>query len=389
MNWFINPYGIFHSPEINGFNKLKTEINTQTRLAKAHQVVTYQPQTIILGSSRADLGFDPDNSDWEYQPVYNLGFNGAQVYEMYRYLQHTQNTTHLKSVFLCLDFFLPDNTQQTQPDFDEGRLSVNSNGTSNHFYYLHDMVNTLLSFDVIKSSINTVLKQSDATTFNIDNGLREETGKNYNYRQMFNAYEKQYLGNDFPGALGSNVMTTQKYDDNDFYYFRQMLKTMYEYYIQSTIIIPPYHARFKELIYVSGRWSQWEDWKRCLVEINEQEAALANKQPFPIWDFSSYNAITSESVPAINDTNTQMQWFWDGVHFKKELGDLILDKVFNKESANIELPENFGVSLNSANIENYLAQLRLERDEYSETHPEDIMEIQAEKDFVDNLNRAK
>ena len=219
MNWFINPYGIFRSPEINGFNKLKPEINTQTRLAKAHQVVTYQPQTIILGSSRADLGFDPDNSDWAYQPVYNLGFNGAQVYEMYRYLQHTQNTTDLKSVFLCLDFFLPDNTQQTQPDFDEGRLSVNSDGTSNHFYYLHDMINTLLSFDVIKSSVNTVLQQSNATTFNIDNGLREETEKNYNYRQMFNAYEKQYLGNDFPGALGSNVMTTQKYDDNDFYYF--------------------------------------------------------------------------------------------------------------------------------------------------------------------------
>src|SRR4030042_578707 len=58
FNWFVNPYGIYDSPGIEGFNKLKPELTTHLRMTKAYAVRRIKPSAICLGTSRAEVGID-------------------------------------------------------------------------------------------------------------------------------------------------------------------------------------------------------------------------------------------------------------------------------------------------------------------------------------------
>lgn len=112
-----------------------------------------------------------------------------------------------------------------------------------------------------------------------------------------------------------------------------------------------------------------------MVKVNEEEAALAGKAPFPLWDFSGFNSLTTEEVPALGDTETRMKWYWESSHYKKELGDLVLDRVLDYSSPNRKVPADFGVLLDSKMLEAHLNQVRIDRDVWRKSHPEDVKEI--------------
>ena len=113
-----------------------------------------------------------------------------------------------------------------------------------------------------------------------------------------------------------------------------------------------------------------------MVTINEEEALHAGKTPFPLWDFSMYNDFTTEAVPAMADTQSIMHWWLESAHFKKELGDLILDMIFNYHRSGRSMPDDFGVLLNIENIDSHLQKIRIDRQQYRNSHPGDIAEIE-------------
>jgi hypothetical protein len=65
-----------------------------------------------------------------------------------------------------------------------------------------------------------------------------------------------------------------------------------------------------ELFRATGLWNAFEDWKRKVTQIaNEEAAASGAAQPFPLWDFSGYNPATIEDVPAPGDLKSEMWWY--------------------------------------------------------------------------------
>lgn len=106
-----------------------------------------------------------------------------------------------------------------------------------------------------------------------------------------------------------------------------------------------------------------------IMRFKEFIPQLAGKTPFPVWDFGVYNYIIEEEVPSIDDENAKIRWYWDASHYSKEVGDLILDKIFGMTSDDDNIPDNFGVLLTSENIEQHLQQVRQDRDLYRKTHP--------------------
>jgi hypothetical protein len=56
-----------------------------------------------------------------------------------------------------------------------------------------------------------------------------------------------------------------------------------------------------------------------------------------------------------------MRWYWESSHYKKELGDLVLDRVFGYAHPGRTVNEDFGVRLSSGNIEPHLERIRDER----------------------------
>ena len=70
-----------------------------------------------------------------------------------------------------------------------------------------------------------------------------------------------------------------------------------------------------------------------------------------------------------------MRWFRDIGHYSKNLGDLIQDRIFNFHQTGRMVPEDFGIQINSKNIDRHQkAQKSLQRT-YMKTYQEEIKEL--------------
>lgn len=384
FNWLVDPYGIYGSPKIEGFNALKPEEITHTLMTKAYFVRRIKPEAIILGTSAAEWGNDPDHEGWSYQPVYNLGLPGVNIYTILRYLQHANDVQPLKQIVLGLDFDSFNIHILNTDAATEARLSVSYDGKENSFLgSLNEIIATLFSFDALVSSFNTLSQEKDALRLN-DNGMyeiAEQDPANLNGYHGINSYHGIFLYEEGTYAKDSSwrndfQFENAKSDVPPFTYYREILQIVYSDGIDLRIFISPSHARLRELFANFGLWPSIEEWKHILVTINEEEARNYGKKPFPLWDFSGYDEFTTEAVPVENDTQTMMRWWIDPRHYKKELGDLILDRVFGYNDPGHFVPDDFGVLLNSGNIDSILQKIRTDRQNYRDTHPEDVAEIE-------------
>lgn len=386
FNWFIDPFGVFGAIQIEDFNTLKPDFSEHVRLGKAATVSRLAPEAIVLGSSRAEQAYDTEHPGWKPQarPRYNLGLSAANMYEVLRYFQHAHGTQPLEQSVLGLDFFVFNVYRENKPDFNDARLAVSLDGKNNFLTLRSDFFPVLLSNDAWNASLRTIRVQ-DANSINtpyLSNGLRGWQDKSERILEK-GGHRKAFLANERLFASTLYLPAPQyKYDfinsetgESTWDYYRLLLSTAYQDNVDLILVINPSHARQWELIRALGLWDEFETWKRELVRINEQEAARYSRSPFPLWDFSGYNSITTEKVPVLEDKKTSMKWYYESSHFTKELGDLVLDKVFNHQEPGRNVPDDFGVLLTSETIKRHLVQVRREQQQYRDTHSEDVQEI--------------
>lgn len=380
FNWLVNPYYIFNSPSIEGFNALKPYFGSHLQMAKAISVRKIKPSAICLGTSRAVVGIDPSHPGWSYTPVYNLGIIGANIYEMTRYLQHANALQPLKQVVVMLDFLSFNIYRENRSDFDEARLAVRYDGQKNPLFMVNnEIVASLVSVDTLFESIKTINHQVENGFEYLENGMRIgllPSMKGGHHAYFLRTAESYITDSYLPNPYRQFQFTNPKTGRSSFDYYRKIVQIAYQDDIDLHIAISPSHVLQWENLAVIGLWPKFEKWKRALVEINEEEALHAGKSPFPLWDFSVYNKFTIEAVPPLGDTETKMQWYWDSSHYKKELGNLMLNRIFNYQEGEGASYSNFGVLLTSENINEHIRKIRTDRQNYHNTHADDITEIE-------------
>jgi hypothetical protein len=102
---------------------------------------------------------------------------------------------------------------------------------------------------------------------------------------------------------------------------------IYPYHAQ--ILAYPYHAQILALFEESGLWPAFEAWKRQLTGM---VAALRQDHPtarLELFDFSGYSALHCERIPAKADRLADTRWYWEGGHFKKALGERVLERLLS------------------------------------------------------------
>jgi hypothetical protein len=157
---------------------------------------------------------------------------------------------------------------------------------------------------------------------------------------------------------------------------RDILRLAYTRHKDLRIMINPLHARQEEVMYSSKVWPMWEDWKRTLVRLNEEEARRVGQAPFPIWDFSGYNVVTVEPFPSLSDEAARMRWYWESSHYRSEAGALALARIFGGNGVELRF-KDFGLLLTSSNIEGHLEKIRSDHAQWSKSNPEIVREIEA------------
>ena len=379
VNLFVDPYGIYGSPTLQGINALKVDVDQQARILKAFQVRARKPHGLIAGSSRAQLGIPADHPAWpeRARPVYNLSLYGGYLYETMRYFQHAAALGTVRDAVLAVDLWMFDRDWATRPGFDEARFLVAADGTPQAPDDL-EPIRILFVWDTFRASLrilgrqdrdDVLVQSADGTAY--WRTLKAWLDSKYSHHQQFGYMEHMFATTAWQPEQARRWDVTDPTDSTSpLQYFRTMVQTAYAQEINLKIVISPSHARIWEVLFAAGMWQTWEDWKRALLTIIEEEAARAGAAPFPLWDFSGYNTITTEDLP--RNPGLPMQWYLDGSHFNLQVGGMMLTRIFDANGAPV--PPDFGRRLTLETMDAALADIRRARAEYAVQFPDDVSE---------------
>ena len=391
FNAIIDPLAMNLVITIPGVNDYKPAAYDRMLLLKAYELRRVKPDSIILGSSRAHIGFRPGNAAWSRtaKTRYNLAFDSAKPKDMYYFLLHAQAVHPLKLVILCLDEYHPVDDSDDYPDFDENIL-MRGNSFADRVKIILTDLKILTSFDTLKCSFLTLSFQhppmspwfsSDGQRLGepffrrADGDLNRLTPRGY-----FDKYERETI----KSKIEAKESKTGQKDPRDILrpeerklkaavYIRKIVDFCRAHDIDLKILFTPAHVHELELI----DWNLLEKGKREMVKIISEDATRHPDKPaIPLFDFSGYSAITTEPLPPIG-SRQELQYYWDHSHFKTQVGDFVLNRILNADDPKNEAPADFGIDLNENNIDSVLDKLRADRIVYQRQHPQDIQRLQA------------
>lgn len=345
VNYIVDPYGIYKT---NIFLN-KPEQDKNIRLAKVVKVEEFKPVSISLGTSRTEYGYDP-NHQYFSKPSYNLAVSAASLYENRLYLEHAIKQGNLKEVILVADWRMFNDPKMTKSnDFED-------------FFNTKNIYKQLFSVDLFKSSLNTIIKQKVKSSY-LENGQRdwyfnqENIDKQGGHLKVMNKDEKDYYRNSNYKFNSNIYQDTQKSSFED---FRKILELCYKNSIKLDIIFGPSHIRQWEAYDYYQDIETWYKWKKDVILFVEKIGKEQEKNPYRIMDFSIYHELTAETVPT--NPKEKMKYHWEASHYKKELGDIVLDRLLD-----ISPYKDFGVELNSENIDFHIQNLREDRVKFIDT----------------------
>ena len=381
----IDPYGMNESLLIDKLNYVKPESATHARLSLAAVISRRAPSVVALGTSRALRGISMDHPGWagELSERYNAALMGANIYEIVRYFEHAEQTQALRQAVLGLDFFSFNAYKQNAADFDEALLLRYGDAVSIKRHI--ERLKTYVSNDTLYSSYRTV--QGNLVQWSppfLGDGRENPAGLEASIvlgggqHHAFILSAMVALTNlNFPPPYRRAALEGA-HGERPVRELGRMIDIARKKHVDLRLFISPAHARQWEALRVAGLWDEFERWKRELVLVLEQDAARhPSEVVIPLWDFSGYSSISTEPVPVAGDSTSRMKWYWESSHYRKEVGDLVLDRVFGYRDLQRTVPDDFGVLLTQRNLDGHLAEIREEGIGYRETHREDIVEIES------------
>jgi hypothetical protein len=355
VNIVVNPYDLFDFPRIRGVNVLKPAIKNHAALTKAYQVERARPVTAVLGTSRVYLGIDAASPEFpaSFRPVYNYGLPGTNMSRsLLRELREAWSTGNLRHVVAFLD--VPAFLEVDQPvhgEEDERRLRYLDNGAPNPAWReqrLHDAFLSIVTLAALTDSVRTVLAQrgrdgggdtvldlrSDGTSTDADFAAAAHAeGMNAVFAQK-DEYDlsriptfQQTLAN-WHGLMPNLGVV------------REMIRFCREHDLTLTLILGSSHADGMEIYRRAGLWPWVEQLKIDIASL----VAEARGDTVTAWDFVEYSGYTTEKLPPPGDRVTPIHWFWEPVHFKMALGEVMLRRVFSGA------PADFGAPLTSETV---------------------------------------
>jgi tetratricopeptide (TPR) repeat protein len=404
----VDPFWRFDLVNIAGFNAQRVQFATNARLGKAGVACRLRLATAIFGTSRVEVGIDPTHPALSNLPgpVYNMALAGSGLREVDLTIRHAVNASgSLKHILLGLDFLMFNANREAVVfeteviNFDPHRLILSNYDTCSRTF-IYDM-SVLLGPRALFDSFITVKNQrTEPNVVNMpaindwianydQNGLRHNfyvidklLVTAIGYRKIFGEdQERHYLKAVWRPAPEQRYCFVRE-AVNAFAIFRGILDFARRSGIDLRIFINPVHARLLLAVREGGLWPTYEDWKQKLVEVLAAEAAASGKPQFRLWDFSGFNSVTTEHVPPASDTTTVVKGFWEPSHYKKETGDVMLDRMFDYSDPMRTAPGDFGRLLTPATIDNWIMDSRVGMRNYMKTEPTEAALVKAIADDV-------
>jgi hypothetical protein len=388
INIVVDPYLLFDAPRIAGLTDRKPAAQTNDRKMKQYDAVRRPARTLVLGSSRIEIGFNPQSRAWhaEDKPVYNLGLAGSDAGTDAQYMRHViasevpGGLPHTLIIGLDFESFLfPPTSAELQneslSDQSPNSLKVIANGQPNPHRTLQtikDYAASTLSLDAFMASLSTIFYSNRGTGTTLDErGWMNESVFDEASRANGVAALFQQKNVETVNQYGSSHLALREAKDGSLYDLRaitELISIGNAINAKVILFVQPAHADRWEIFDRLGYWDDIENWKSELVElVDAEQSSGANVE---LWDFASYQPYVQESLPSDNDLDTNLSWFWEPAHYRMALGDIMIAKMRDMNS-----PVQFGMKLTRDNLSDWLQKIRADRDQYRDANPAEVARI--------------
>lgn len=371
VNYCVDPYMLFQSKRVEGFNDKKPTVANRSTLYKPYNITTIHPQTIIVGNSRPEMGINPKSACWpaENGTVYNLTFPGLSFYGQIRALFHAVATGDVQHILLGVDFadFLHKKRKinsviwpKNNSDFYK-RLLVNEQFQENKRYWstkTKDFSIALFSLDALNDSFMTLMSRSPnsaSRTFLGFNPARDyHEIIHYEGAWVLFEQKKKELENRFYNT-GLSIYDSEEWS-TELEGIKRAIQLAVKKNIQLTVFINPYHYTYLETIHNAGYWPEFEHFKSSLTDTVKKYG----NGKVALWDFALYSNYTVSPIPKKGAKTQFFHWFWEPAHYKSELGERMLMDIFGKLCIADKI-EPVGINLNKLKIETHLLNQQKQR----------------------------
>lgn len=355
----VDPYGLNGWVRMEGVNLVKPASYLQVGPAKARRFARAHPATVILGNSRADIGFDPESPAWpeSFRPVYNFGIPGGGLYDVLRsYL--LARDSGVRRVIIGLDFadFLADDAPlpgglERYAALDDGmpaRLIVQSH----------------LSIRAALDTARTLLAQGDPYAEHMtDAGFNPLRQYLPIVRQEGHAAVAEQRSRENIAAYLKRARTLRAPDggpNRALVELAHLLADARSRGIEVQLFTYPYHADLLETLADLELWPLLEDWKRQIRAL----ALAPETRAASLWDFTTFNSYTTERIPPPGDTASDMAWYWEPGHFKASFGEVMIAAMYGTGGVAADPAALPGSNLMLIDIDAELAESRARGAQY-------------------------
>jgi len=375
----VDPYGLYGLLTVEGLNSIKPGLTRYLNEIKLTHAARLRPNTIILGNSRAEIGFDPESPVFtrNHQSTYNLAISATSIStsrSQVDYLHHIGAPP--KNIILGIEFL----------DFLLARSTVPNEPSSKALSDEHPVNRLFWRFDSL-SSLTSIVDALRTLRIQHNNEAITMTSRGFNPLKEYQAYVR----ND-----GYYVMFRQRALENAKRYLTKskevkgfkntnhlqaLLDMAANDNINVKLIIYPYHAQNLALFEETGLWPAFEAWKEMLItEVTAARLRHPNAS-IELFDFSGFGGYRCERIPPKEDHRNVSRWYWEAGHFKKELGDIVLSRVYFPASEskgsldkNKDTLTDFGTQLDATTRIANQKRIAREREECATQYPELFLE---------------
>lgn len=353
FNRLADPFWYYRDFEIKGFNAIKTKFARYERDVKPALLIREQPEAIILGSSYAEIGFDPDNPQFtQHGQLKSTNFALAGALWPLVQCQFEFAITHAPVKRAVVGMFI--GTDMPMANCDQDFASIGQVSISE----------LLFSSRALIASLQTVKEQKKGNPSHTRSGMyfytRDKAGVDHRFREEFmqrilaNPQCQQAVSSGYEPPL---PLTEAKLDLRG---LQHIMNLAHEHQVELVLFAYPYHAYSLELNkQCNTERLRWQAMKQ-IARLNEQQTEKA----VAIWQFDAYNAITAEPV------GTTANYWQDAAHFNFEMGNMMLTDIFSGDKPTL------GHLLTLQHIDDDYRNFLQQRAKYLQNHPEFRMNLQ-------------
>jgi len=354
----VDPYAVLHGRVWPGFNAAKPAIDRRAELWKAELLAREQPQLAILGNSRAEVGFDAGHRAFAGLRVVNAALTRASFAEIELLFREALHSGTPQRFIIAIDLKSLTDTE-VRPGMAQAGIGEDIGQGIGSLHRAWNLLKVHLSLDALADAAGTVRRQSPADPPSLllgDHGNRSDAYMAHLIAAGggSGAFSRGYLRDDEPLKT---VAVAQAAFDANLQRLRRMAAAACDRHIRIDFILPPVHAEMLEFWHRKYGDAFLPGSVRQTVAALAEAARACPDSRFALWTAMAYTPVTTEPIPGPQAGVVAMTNYWEVVHFRRAVGDAVLEAVFGAGAAGPSSSATPVVRLDAGTVEPYLAAL--------------------------------